>query len=154
MLISSRGPSRRTHSPASASPGRAVGTRGASTAGKQHRWPRAWPMVPRQGQGPLREFLKKIYNEKASALSYHSPRTFTGNLLLPGGLDRRPPRPRRSQQEWFQLARVAPSLLACMPGAGSAGKRNRRVHLVMLSGCLFWQRGLAGETPSSPETVW
>ena len=31
------------------SPRRAVGTRGARAAGKQHRWQRAWPLVSREG---------------------------------------------------------------------------------------------------------
>ncbi len=35
------------------SPGGSLGTRGTSAAGKQHRWQRAWPLVPREGQGPL-----------------------------------------------------------------------------------------------------
>jgi hypothetical protein len=36
------------------SPGSAVGTGGASAAGMQHRWQWAWPLVPREGEGPVR----------------------------------------------------------------------------------------------------
>src|SRR6478735_6793978 len=35
------------------SPGSAVGTGGASAAGKQHRWQRARPLAPREGQSPV-----------------------------------------------------------------------------------------------------
>ena len=35
------------------SPGSTVGTGGASAAGEQYRWQRSWPLVSREGQGPV-----------------------------------------------------------------------------------------------------
>ena len=36
------------------SPGSSAGTRGTSAAGQQYGWQWAWPLVPREGQGPVR----------------------------------------------------------------------------------------------------